>query len=427
MKQLYNNRVLTTFMVLQPIIDIITGVMMYHFDLSLSLGMIIRFLFIIYAGIYILKNKDKKIITYIILWSLYFIISIVGNYFIKDSFNIITQIKNLVHMAYFPVTLLFFYLYLKKHKSLDNHTFVKMAIIIGVSLVLSIITNTSFCSYENAENCLIKGYVGWFNSANEYGIILISLLGFTMIEFLKKHKLINFIALILTVLFLCLLGTKTSFIGLVVLLGGYILYYSITTFIKKDKKSNMKYVGVFLIILLAVGISLKRLPIYYNLVGMYNETIKNNLNLSIEELQEEVTDRLVFNGRDDFIVINKNIYLNAPIFNKMFGITTQGNYYKGIPYDHINERDFHDLYMYYGIVGFILEMLLPLSLFISFIKKVVNNKNILLDDEIVILGITLGLILLVSFMAGHCLFQPAVAIYLAYIAVTLVKKSGKVL
>lgn len=427
MKKFYNNRVLTTFMILQPIIDIITGVMIYHFDLSLSLGMIIRFLFLLYASVYIIKNRNKHIIVYGVLWVLYLAISVGGNYFIKDNFSIFTQIKDLIHMVYFPITLLFFYLYFKKHKELDNNTFVKMALIVGASLVISIVTNTSFCSYDSTDNCLIKGYVGWFNSANEYGIILISLLGFSMIEFLKKKKVINFIALALIVLFLCLLGTKTSFIGVVVLLGGYIIYYGITAFIKREKKDNIKYVGVLFIILVLVGLSIKKLPIYYNLVGMYQTTIENNPDMSIEELQDEVTDRLVFNGRDDFIVINKSIYLNASVFNKIFGITTQGNYYEGIPYTHINERDFHDLYMYYGIIGFILELLLPISLFIKFLRQVADNKAILWDDELAIFALTIMLILLVSFMAGHCLFQPAVAIYLAYIATKFVKKSGYIL
>ncbi len=46
MKKFYNNRVLTTYFIIQPIIDIITGLMKYYFDLPLSLAMIVRFMFI---------------------------------------------------------------------------------------------------------------------------------------------------------------------------------------------------------------------------------------------------------------------------------------------------------------------------------------------------------------------------------------------
>lgn len=431
MKRFYNNKVLTTYFILQPIIDIITGIMKQYFSLSLSLAMIIRFLFIIYCGIYIFKNRDKKIIAYIGIWFIYFLITIVGNYFIKDSFNVLKQAYELFRMIYFSIVLLFFYLYMKKHKTIENDTMTKMGLIVGGSLIFSIITKTSFCSYNTVDNCLVKGYLGYFFSANEYGSILIALLGYQMIEFLNKKKIINFITLCLLVLFLAILGTKTSFVGLIGLLSVYIIYFAITAlFINKEKRKNSKYVAVLLIILTLVGLSIKKLPLYYNLIGQFEYVVelKKNENPEItnEELQQQVTDSLVFNGRSDFVNTNKKIYATSPLFNKVFGLTTQGNYLDGIPVNHVNERDFHDLYMFYGIIGLIIELILPLYLLIKFIRILFKNIKILLNDEIIILGITLCFLLLVSFMAGHSLLHPGVSFYLAYIINDLLKKAGKV-
>lgn len=430
MKRYYNNLVLTTYFILQPIIDIITGVMKHYFNMSLSLAMIIRFLFIIYCGIYILKNRDKKILTYIGIWVIYFAISLIGNYFLKDSFNIFTQAYELFRMVYFSIVLLFFYLYMQKHKSINNNTFTKMGLIVGASLVISIVTNTSFCSYDTTPNCLVKGYLGYFFSANEYGSILIALLGYQVIEFLHNKKIINFITLCLLALFLAVLGTKTSFVGLIGLLSVYIIYFVVTSlFFVKEKRKNSKYVTVLFIILVLVGLSIKKLPLYYNLIGQYEYVVETkmaeNPEITLTELQQQVTDNMIFNGRSDFVNTNKQIYASSPMFNKIFGLTTQGNYLNGIPVNHVNERDFHDLYMFYGIVGLLIELILPIYLLIKFIKYLFKNIRVLLDDEIIILGITLCFLLLVSFMAGHSLLHPGVSFYVAYIINDILKKVRK--
>lgn len=82
MKKIYNNRVLTTYFILQPLIDIITGLMKYYFDISISLAMIVRFMFIIYCGIYLLQSKNKKVYIFLAIWFVYSVISITGNFII---------------------------------------------------------------------------------------------------------------------------------------------------------------------------------------------------------------------------------------------------------------------------------------------------------------------------------------------------------
>lgn len=423
MKRFYNNQVLTTYFIIQPIIDIITGLMKYYFDIPVSLAMIVRFMFIIYCGIYLLVSKNRKVYIFFLIWGIYSIINITGNFIIKDNFSIIHQAYNLFRMFYFQVVLLFFYLYMKKHKSIDGSAFTKMGFIVGVSLIISLVTKTSFCSYDEFENCLPKGYLGYFFSANEYGSILIALLGYQIIEFTKKRKLVNLIVLSLLVLFLSLLGTKTSIVGLFGLMLGYIIYYLVTAiFICPEKREYRGAVVVLFMLILLVGVNINRTPVYNNLYDIYFGKMEEKSGLDEDELKKEVNSYLVFSGRNDFVRINKEIYRNAPVFNKLFGITDQGNYYDNQLVKHINERDFHDLYMIYGIVGLIVEMLLPVSLFIVFIKNLFKNVKLILNDEIAILGMVMILLLMVSYMAGHSLMHPAVAFYIAYVMSDLIKK-----
>ena len=427
--KLYNNKVLTTYFILQPIIDIITGLMKFYTNVSLSLAMIIRFLFIIYCTFYLLKSKEKKVYLFFLIWFLYGSISTIGNFYLKDNFSILHHLYNLFRMIYFQIVLLFFYLYFKHHKILDNKTFIKMGFIVGLSLLISMVTKTSFCSYDEFENCLPKGLIGYFYSANEYGSILIALFGYQIIEFMKKKKLINFICLLLLTIFFAVIGTKTSIIGFIGLISVYTIYFLINSlFFNKERRKEFKYVLVLLVLLGGVLINIKRLPIYYNLYTQYLQVVEvqknENPEITEEDLKEEVHSSLVFNGRADFVRVNSAIYKNAPLFNKLFGITDQDNYYEGELVMHINERDIHDLIMIYGIVGLIVEMLLPLSLIYKIIKKIFANFKLLLNDEVIVLGLTLALLFLVSYMAGHSLFHPAVSLYIAYILINILKKVG---
>lgn len=423
-KKIYNIKVLEIFILLQPIIDIITSVMINEFNLDISLGMIVRFAFLFYALVYIVKNKDKKIMIYLAIWLLYLGINLIGNFIIKDNFNIITQAILLIKMIYFPLILLFFVLYFKNNKELDNKVFINVSLLVGLSLVVSYLTKTAYCSYENYENCYTKGVVAWFNSANEYGLILIALLGFTINGFLKKASLKNEIALYLIIIFLCMLGTKASYVGVVGVTSLYVIYYLISCYFDKKKFAYFRKVFVLIITIFVVAICTSKLPISTNLSSNYDRAVENAKieGKSDDELEKDVQENLLFNGREDFININLNMYKNSPLFSKLFGLTTQGNYYEGLEYSRIIERDFHDLIIFYGVIGFIVEMLLPVYLLIQVFKRIFKDFKVLLKDENMIYTIVITMILFASFIAGHCLFQPAVSIYLAYLVALFCKK-----
>lgn len=425
-KKLYNIKVLQIFILLQPIIDIITSIMINEFNLAISLGMIVRFAFLFYALFYIFKNRDKKIMIYLGIWLLYIIINLIGNFIVKDNFNIITQGILLTKMVYFPLILLFFVLYFKNNKELDNKVFINVALLVGLSLVISYFTKTAYCSYENYENCYTKGVVAWFNSANEYGLILIALLGFTINEFVKKATIKNTIAFFLIVIFLCALGTKTSYMGVIGVLSIYVIYYIISSFIDRKKLKNFKKVLILILVVTTIAISTNKLPISVNLSSNYNRALETAIieGKSDEDLEKAVQENMLFNGREDFININIFMYKNSSFFNKLFGLTTQENYYDGDIYDHIIERDFHDLVIFYGILGFCVEMLLPIYLLFFIIKGIIKKFSILLNDEVVIFGIVTTVILAGSFIAGHLLFQPAVSLYFAYLIALIYTKIG---
>lgn len=430
MDKLYSNKVLKIFMIVQPIIDIITSIMINELNLSISLGMILRFIFLIYILGYLFINKNKKIFIFIGICILYCLINLIGNYLLIDNFNIIKQSILLIKMFYFPMVLLFYLSYFKKNKELDNKVFITISLLIGLSLVVSYLTHTSYCTYVNYEDCYKNGIVSWFNSGNEYGLILIALLGFNIAEFIKKSTIANTISLLLIIIFLCVLGTKASFVGVIGVLSIYSIYYLFIAFFNRKKAINLKKIIFLVCIVFIIGISIKSLPIYTNLSYKYELAVisatedcedycmfKNE-----EEINEEVQQSLIFNGRNDFLNMSKKLYKESNIFHKLFGITNQGNYIDGIAYTIFVERDIHDLIIYYGIFGLLIILLIPGYILIKVLLTINKNKKILLDENIFIYGLVCALLLFGSYLAGHCFFQPAVSIYLAYLLTIIYKK-----
>lgn len=432
MKKLYNNEVISRFLVLQPIIDIVTSLMINEMLFPISVGMIIRFLFLLYASIYLIINRNKKISCMFAIFILYVGISTIGNYFIKNSFSLFTQASFMLKFIYFPISLLFFYEYFKRNKELNMKVYIHASLLMTLSLFISILTNTSYCSYMGGDfDCHLRGYLGWFNSANETSVILIFYFGMMLINYLKPKNIMGYLYLLLVAVFMIMIGTKTGFIGLFGILVIYILYYLVSTMINNKKVVLFKKILILLLSLIAVILYIPNTPLYFNLDLSYRyskEQLINNENKNkpitgtdIPDNETIIANHLVFNDRDEFLINNKEIYMNSNAFNKLFGISNQSNYIKGIKYDHICERDLHDLIIYYGVVGLVIIIIIPLSLLVKLIKNIIKNPKILLDDKFVITGIVASLMLAVSYLAGHTLFNPAVSIYLALVITNLVR------
>ena len=126
------------------------------------------------------------------------------------------------------------------------------------------------------------------------------------------------------------------------------------------------------------------------------------------------------------MIANKAMYKNSTLFSKLYGLTYDDRIYQGIHYEKNVERDFHDLLFQYGIIGFIIELSLPLYLLLSILIKIIKTKKNRIDEEICILATSTAFVLLGSYLAGHFLFAPAVSIYVAYSIALLSKKVGNI-
>lgn len=445
MEKIYNNKILTIFFILQPIIDILTSLI----NIPVSIGIIFRAIFILYALTYIFIKGNKWTYIYVGISSAYCLINLIGHANMIDGFRVGSQMSSLIHLVYFPVILLFFYkyFYTNKHKLLDNKTFVLNALIIGLSLVISMATKTNMCSYYK---CILHGTTGWYSSANELGIILVFLLAISMTYMIKSKKVLPIITYLLINAFMVLLGTKTTYIALLFMNLGYVGFYIVSCFIDRKRiKKYYKYNILFLIVGVAAIVCYPMTPLKYNVdlraqdgiekvvddnteekvdIDISKEDLHDTYQIVIDEHQEEIKDSqaktVAFNGRDEFLSVNKDLYKNSSLFDKFFGITTQGHTYKDAEWTTLSEMDLFDILIYYGIFALILDVVLFVYIMVRIVMSLIKKMDLLMDSDVAIPGMCLFIFLLVMWFAGHVLLQPAVGIYLAYLLIYLFMKVG---
>ena len=88
--------IIAIFVLLGPILDLITGLCIHSLGINLTLGIIVRVLFLVFICIITLFTFKKKnvLIPYLII-GLYFILYTIGMLVFKDT-NLFTEIQNLV-------------------------------------------------------------------------------------------------------------------------------------------------------------------------------------------------------------------------------------------------------------------------------------------------------------------------------------------
>ena len=153
------NIIIAIFILLGPILDLITGVCLNSFKISLTLGIIVRVLFLVFICIITLFTFKKKniLIPYLII-GLYFILYVIGMIFFKDTI-LFTEIQNLVKVFYFPILLISFYA-IKDEIKISNLTLFTVLFLYLILIFIPTLLGIGYETYEIAKT----GTLGFFNS-----------------------------------------------------------------------------------------------------------------------------------------------------------------------------------------------------------------------------------------------------------------------
>ncbi len=293
------------FLASQVIIDLLTTVFVHVLKFPISFGMIVRFVFIIAAVIYIAFRNNK--LSKILLFSLlaFFAIQFCYFYLTLPKFSVFSNARYYLRTLYYPIVVLFLWTYRDK---LDTDRIFKIVefnvALIAIVFIISMLTRTDFFMYKVAK----IGTSAWFSSGNEISSI-VSLLSLTMLYcFLKKPNLTYFLVLIASMFIMAIMGTKTAFFTLIIYMILTIMCLLIMSV--KDKKKII-YLLIIILMALLLGLNYKKLPAQKNINTIYDiqEDIveKSKYSDDDEEIPEKiVSSRYVNSSYDD-----KNDYIGS--------------------------------------------------------------------------------------------------------------------
>lgn len=417
--------IIIAFIILQPIIDIITSLSIEYIGLSITFGMIIRTIFMIFVGILgIIKAKGKYKIAICVYFGalLLYMASFIANSYMQNGFALIlTQAKGLIKNFYLPIIIVSLIPIFKSYEvKIDKKVFNTTLMIYVITIFICSIIGVAFPTYKAGDKA---GTVGLFYSANEIGAILCLLSPFLVADLSnKKFSIKDTIFILLFVYAVLQLGTKVPYFGLIILIVSIIFACIINGKIKKEKYLYKK-AGIFFACLVCIYLITGLTPVGKNLANIYGNIFPITEEMlkfgeqkppTLTEFKDfEELKTTTVSGRDDFLKANKEKFTNSNLLNKLIGIGFIENENGNIKELKLTEMDYYDILFCSGIMGTTLFALPILIFAVMFIRYSMINKNKITIE--LIYSIVMAAV--VALLAGHVLVSPAVSIYIAIILV----------
>ena len=404
------NKIITIFLILGPVLDLLTGICLHYFKINFTIGIIIRVLFLLFICIITLFTfKKKKILIPYLIIGIYCIFYIVGIFLYKDK-GIFNEIQNLVKVFYFPIMLISISS-IKEEINISKKVlyivFISYLLFIFIPLLLGI----GYKTYEITK----AGTLGFFNAANEVGGIISILTPIMFILLIdKKHIILKIVSVLIYIIVILMVGTKTPLLTLLITIGVSLLCLEIN-YIKKKMYKKI----IISIIIVIVGLS--SLIVVLPHTNFY-KNIKTHLEfLKVEKVtdvfkDEKLVDHFIFSQRLTFLKDRNKLYKDSNTYQKLFGIgyLDNGEEVKMI------EMDYFDIFYSHGIIGFLVYFILSIYVIIKTIIKDKNNYQRLMYKT------SFFLIILLSLLTGHIITAPSVSLIVVIIIITLSKNNKKI-
>lgn len=434
LKYLNIKKLLVTFILLQPILDVLTSLCLEYISQYLTLGIIIRTFFLGFIIIYSLIKTDKKYriksFIYYALTGIYMCVFLFVCYKHNGAHMILAQIKGLIRAFYFPLILVALYGLFKDNKlKIDNKYFLWTLAEYCLIIFIAKIAGIAYPTYKYGLNL---GTCGLFYSANETGAILSILSPILFIELLRDKK-INFINIGILVLFIFSileLGTKVPFIAFLTLSVLFLLVCILKLFKQEDTKNYIIKIASTICIGIFILFTISYTPIGKNLEANYSINFikignKSSLDPPIpsiskepEDIEIEVTD--IVSGRDVCFQKNLERYLNSSLNEKVFGNGYLSLKNGELQVNKLVEIDYFDIFFCHGPVGALLAFIPLLYILVLLIIKTIKSFfNVLSNEFSLFCWYTIGISLGIALLAGHTLTAPAVSIYIIFVLLSL--------
>ena len=452
--------VLCLFIIICPVLDMLSFLFRNAFHTNFSPSTVIRPIIPIIVILYLFIKKDKKFKAYTFgafaLFGIYGLIHLYLFTTVKTGSSysgIMHETQYIVNYS-FMILNLFLYIYIFKDKDTIKlkKSILYAACIYICSIYFSIITNTSSFTYLEEQ----MGYKGWFESGNSIGAILL-LTMFVYINLLKEKKYRKIIIPVLCLVGIFLMffiGTRVGLLGFLLVISLYIIvevFYALLHNNKVNKKGVA--IGTSALIILAIFITifgsttierrkhLKEIEgnildesqegnshITGDLLEIKNKIDKNELEDSYMGEAQKLSIMDLYNTANNMKISNNDQRMQQLIYNvalvkhqKSLGLILFGNGYVANFRELILEMEIPAFLLNFGIFGFILYFVPFLSIFIyGFCLGLKNIKKI--DDEYIMLELASGFTFALSFFSGYTFFNSSSMMMIVVINTLLVNK-----
>lgn len=405
------NTLLIIFILLQPILDLITGFGIHIWKMDITIGIIIRMIFllvILYSVMFVYKKKQNWLYYGILI--VYGLLYVLGIILFKDGVGLFSEIQGLCRVFYFPVLLIALYS-IKDEIKISKMTLMVVLVTYLVCILVPNCLNLGFETYEITK----AGTLGFFNSANEISGIISLLTPIMILIFVSSKKIIPAVIISCIYLYVILtIGTKTPLLSL-----GITIFFTYLWFIYNAVKvKKYKRIGISLIALVlfttALILILPKTTFYKNIETHLNYLKLDNVTEVFED--EKLVDHFIFSSRLKFMKERQQDYMDGNIYQKLFGIGYLNNQKEA----KAVEMDYFDIYYNHGIIGFILFF----GMYGYFFYLIMKERR-KLDFEQYMLYISILLSIFLSFFTGHIITAPAVSILVTVLLLMLVKQKKK--
>ena len=402
------NIIISLFLLLQPILDLLTGLCLHILNINLTIGIVIRvifMLFIIYISVFVYK-KNKLIMPYIIIF-IYSLLYLIGIIVFKDKVGLFYELQGLVKVFYYPIMLLSIFS-IRKDINISKLTLFTILFLYLILIFIPTLLGIGFKTYEITK----VGTLGYFNSANEISGIIGILTPFLFTILLTTKKIIPRILItIMYLIVILMMGTKTPFLSLGIVIGMTFIYLWFNWLHKKEYKRVVSSFGIIIIGMLLIILIVPKTNFYKNIETELDFIDADN---PIEVLSSyELIDHAIFGQRLKFLKDRSIDYTNSNLYQKLIGIgyLKNGNETKQI------EMDFFDIFINHGFIGLLIIVLIMIYVLKDMI---INHKIIDYDNYMTITSIIL--IFILSLITGHIITAPSVSLLSIIIFISIIKK-----
>lgn len=311
------------FLMLLPFIDTFNGIVVTY-NLVFPIGIIFRISFYLYMIAVFFRDgiREHRLLLFL---TLFFSISVVS---FSTPSNLLKNIYDVSKWLY-PIYIIELFLSLNKHTSFSLNDLTGVlyfhSFIFPLTIIIPFFLRIGRSTYGSS------GFKGFYYATNDISYVLICLFIFCFFKYINKKNSYTLLCLILLIFSILILGTKSGYITIALVLIGYFLF-------NFKKFITLKHLILFLLFAISVGIILNTFLL--QIIDRWLFFYQKNTNF-LSFITSSRVDRIIPHlqnllSSEHFI---KNLFLGRGI------ALVPGEVFLQI------EMDIFDLFFQYGLVG----------------------------------------------------------------------------